>query len=102
MTKKYYSYEQTHHTFKGVKQKRCTKCMKWKDESEFRKDSARKDGLRNRCKDCDRAHDRKRYRKNGKAVRKLLVLLLQTVEVRERVLQKLQGERWIRVAVQGM
>lgn len=72
MTKKYYSYEETHHKFGRVKQKRCRRCRKWQDESEFRKDRARKDGLRLYCKGCDTAYERKRRRKSGRAVRQYL------------------------------
>ena len=37
----------------GVKQKRCTKCKKWKDEIQFSKDSKNKDGLGlNECRSC--------------------------------------------------
>ena len=74
MAKKYYNYEETHRTVKGVKQKRCIKCKKWKDESksEFRKDRVRKDGLVNRCKACDKAYYRKHRKKNRKAVREYL------------------------------
>ncbi|HCO95942.1 MAG TPA: hypothetical protein DIU00_18725 [Phycisphaerales bacterium] len=69
MTKRYYKCEETHHTFNGVKQKRCTKCKKWKDESEFGKDRARKDGLKIYCKGCNKAYALKRRRKIKKAVR---------------------------------
>ena len=74
MAKKYYNYEETHRTVKGVKQKRCTKCKRWKDESksEFCKDRARKDGLKNRCKACDKAYERKHYRKNSKRIKEYL------------------------------
>ena len=43
--KRYFRYEETHRTVDGVKQKRCTKCKKWKDESKFGKDRYGKDGL---------------------------------------------------------
>ncbi len=72
MAKRYYSYEETHHTFKGVKQKRCTKCKRWKEENEFGKDRARKDGLKIYCKGCNKAYALKLRRKNGKAVREYL------------------------------
>lgn len=75
MTKRYYKCEETHRTFRGVKLKRCTKCKRWKEESEFNKDRARKDGLRIYCKGCDTAYGRKHYRrnrKNKKAVRDYL------------------------------
>jgi len=58
VTKRYYKYKETHRTVKGVKQKRCTKCMKWKRQSvrEFCRDRSKKDGLRIRCKACDKAY----------------------------------------------
>jgi hypothetical protein len=64
MTKKYYSYEETHRTVSGRKQKLCTKCIKWKDKREFHKDRYRKDGLKIRCKECDKADAHERRRKN--------------------------------------
>jgi len=44
--------------------KRCAKCKKWKEESEFSKNRIRKDGLRVWCKDCDSEYNRKRYEEN--------------------------------------
>lgn len=72
MTKKYHKYEETHRTVKGVKQKLCTKCMNWKGESEFRKESARKDGLSRLCRECYSAYGRAMYRKDKKHVRERL------------------------------
>ena len=42
--------------------KRCSKCGKLKDESEFPKDRTRKDGLHQRCKACKNAYSRQRYK----------------------------------------
>ena len=72
MTKKRYGYEETHRTVKGVKQKFCTKCKQWKEESEFHKDRAAKDGLSFQCGDCGRDYERKRYRKDRKHVKEVL------------------------------
>ena len=72
MTKRYYKYEETHRTVNGRKQKLCTRCKKWKEESEFNKDRNYKDGLANRCRDCDRTYDRERYRKGKKDVKERL------------------------------
>jgi len=66
MTKRYYKCEETHQTFNGVKHKRCTKCKRWKEESEFCKDRARKDGLKIYCKGCNNAYSLRRRRKNRK------------------------------------
>ncbi len=67
--KKYFVYEERHRTIDGVKQKRCTKCKKWTDESKFGKDRYGKDGLRYDCKDCVRAYIRERYKKEGKGLK---------------------------------
>jgi len=72
MARHYYSYEEKHRTVNGVKQKRCTKCKKWKEESEFCKDRNSKDGLRIWCRDCDRARDQERYKKDRKHVKEHL------------------------------
>ena len=42
--------------------KRCSKCGKLKDESEFPKDRTRKDGLHQRCKACKNEYSRQRYK----------------------------------------
>ncbi len=68
--KQYFVYEESHRTIDGVKQKRCTKCKKWKDETKFGKDRSRKDGLDYDCKDCVRAYMRGRYKKEGKGLKK--------------------------------
>ncbi len=68
--KKYLRYEERHRIVNRVKQKRCTKCKKWKDESKFGKDSNNKDGLRYWCKDCVRAYKRECYKKEGKGLKK--------------------------------
>lgn len=66
MTKRYYKYRETHRTVKSRKQKYCTKCKKWKGESEFGIDRAKRDGLNIRCKDCYKAYTRELYRKYRK------------------------------------
>jgi hypothetical protein len=70
MTKRYYKYGETHRAVKGVKQKRCTKCRKWKEESQYRKQSSTKDGLRPYCKDCELKYERERYRRKGKGLKR--------------------------------
>ncbi len=67
--KKYIRYEESHRTVIGVKQKHCSKCEKWKDESKFGKDRYGKDGLRYCCKDCVRVDNRERYKKEGKRLK---------------------------------
>ena len=63
MSKKYYKYEETHQTFNGVKHKRCSKCKKWKAESEFYKKRQNKDGLAIWCKECANKATNKARRK---------------------------------------
>ena len=58
--KKYYRYEECHRVVKGVKEKRCRRCGKWKAESEFYKDHRHKDGLAVWCKDCVRKSRKRR------------------------------------------
>ena len=60
--KKYYRYEQSHRIVKGIKEKRCRKCKKWKAESEFYRHRRNKDGLEVWCKVCINKANRK-YRK---------------------------------------
>ncbi len=67
--KKYIRYEESHRAIDGVKQKRCLKCEKWKDESKFGMDRSRKNGLKYWCKDCERADNRERYKKEGKGLK---------------------------------
>jgi len=67
--KRYFRYEESHRTIDGVKQKRCSKCKKWKDKSKFGKDRSHKDGLGYDCKDCVRVDNRERYKKEGKGLK---------------------------------
>ena len=70
MVKRRYSYEESHRTINGIKQKRCSKCKKWKKESEFTKTPRYKDGLDSWCKECHHKYGRKYYRRDGISVRK--------------------------------
>jgi len=72
MVKRYYKCEETHQTVKGVKLKRCTKCKRWKEVSEFCMDRARKDGLKVYCNACIKMYALRRNRKNKKPVRDYL------------------------------
>ncbi len=67
--KKYFRYEESHRTIDGVKQKRCSKCEKWKDEIMFSKRPGNKSGVCSWCKDCRRADMRERYKKEGKGLK---------------------------------
>ncbi len=66
---KYLRYEKRHRVVDGVKQKRCSRCKKWKAEREFYKDRVRKDGLKFRCKECSKKANRNYHKKRQKAVR---------------------------------
>ena len=55
--KRYLKYEERHRTIHGMKQKRCSKCKKWKDESGFSMDVSCKDRLSLWCKDCCRKYN---------------------------------------------
>ena len=50
--KKYFRFEDLHRVVRGVKQKRCGRCKKWKPESTFYKHHRHIDGLAVWCKGC--------------------------------------------------
>ena len=59
--KKYLIYEERHRVLGSVKQKKCSKCKKWKAESDFYKKRKHKDGLAVNCKKCaDKASNKSR------------------------------------------
>lgn len=45
-------HEEGHRTVHDVKQKRCTRCKQWKDETQFYRSRRSKDGLKSQCKKC--------------------------------------------------
>jgi 5-methylcytosine-specific restriction endonuclease McrA len=53
-----------------LSQKNCTKCKKWKFMIEFGKDASRKDGLKDKCRQCSNEIQREWYKKNPDKVRK--------------------------------
>ena len=64
VSRKYFTYEQSHRVVDGVKQKRCCGCTTWKAESEFYKKRKNKDGLAGWCKKCaDKATNKCRKRR---------------------------------------
>ncbi len=67
--KKYYKYEQRHRLVDGVREKKCTKCKKWKAQSRFSKNRRNKDGSTYWCKKCEAEYSRERYRKNRKSLK---------------------------------
>ncbi len=87
-TRRNYSYEESHRTVRGVKQKHCSKCKRWKAESKFAKHSTYGDGLRYWCKDCEREYKRRYYKKNRKAVKKCL-----RYEERHRIVNRVKQKR---------
>ena len=59
-----YSYKESHRVVGSVKQKRCSRCNKWKAESEYYKKRKHKDGLSHWCKKCsDKANNDARRRR---------------------------------------
>jgi hypothetical protein len=70
MAKRRYSYEESHRTVNGVRQKRCSKCKKWKSESKFGRLRRNKDGLRWWCFDCRNERRRKYYDRHRKTTRR--------------------------------
>jgi hypothetical protein len=48
----YISFKDRHRTVNRVKQKLCTMCGEWKELNEYYKNSAARDGLMGRCKEC--------------------------------------------------
>ena len=61
--RRYLRYEDRHRVVKGIKQKLCRKCNRWKNESEFYKNRSEKDGLDNQCRKCS-------YEATGKSRKK--------------------------------
>ena len=50
--------------------KQCSKCNKWKDESEFYERGRYKDGLSYWCRKCESEYDRERYNKGEGRLKK--------------------------------
>jgi len=48
----YLRFKDRHRTVNRVKQKLCTNCGEWKEENEYYKNSAVRDGLMGKCKEC--------------------------------------------------
>ncbi len=72
MAKRFRSYEESHRTVSGVKQKLCFRCKKWKDESQFHRNRRSKDGIQWKCKECESKYARKRYKRISKTGRRNL------------------------------
>jgi len=69
---KRFRYEECHRVVKGTKEKLCSKCRKWKGESQFFKSRSSKDGLQWPCKECESKYVRKHYEEIRKSGRKNL------------------------------
>jgi hypothetical protein len=50
--KKRLRYEERHRVVNGAKEKLCSKCGKWRSESQFNKNRSSKDGLIGWCRKC--------------------------------------------------
>ena len=62
-------YDERRRVVWDTREKLCSKCEKWKSESQFCKSRRPKDGIEWRCKECQSKYDRKRYdqiRKGGR------------------------------------
>jgi hypothetical protein len=66
--KKYRSFEEAHREVRGVRQKQCSGCRRWKPEDEFYKNHKTKDGLGCLCKKCT-AEAARKYRERRLAVK---------------------------------
>jgi len=58
--KKRLGYDERHRVVNGVREKSCSKCGKWRDESQFCKNRSSKDGLLGWCRECLSAARKKR------------------------------------------
>ncbi len=94
--RRYLRYEESHRTNDGMKQKRCSKCKKWKDESKFGKFRYSKDGLNYACKDCRRTYAREHNTKEGKGLKKKYYIYEECHRVEDGVKQKrcCRCKRW--------
>jgi hypothetical protein len=68
LVKKYLRSEERHRWVGKVKEKRCSKCRKWKAESDFYKNRQHIDGLAGWCKACANKATNKSHKKRRKAV----------------------------------
>ena len=59
--KKRLRYKDRHRIVNGIREKSCSKCEKWIDESQFSKNRRGKDGLVGWCKECSRVAHKKRW-----------------------------------------
>ena len=67
--KKTLGYEESHRVVGGVKQKRCSRCKRWKAESEFYRLRRRRDGLALWCKECTNKANKRFHNKRRLAVK---------------------------------
>ncbi len=69
LVKKYLGPEERHRWVGKVREKRCSKCRKWKAESDFYKNRQHIDGLAGWCKKCSNKATNKSRKKRRLAVK---------------------------------
>ncbi len=77
-------YEQRHRIVDGIKEKRCSRCRKWRAEADFTKDPRYKGGRVCQCKKCVWDHKRSYYGYSKKHL---------TYEQRHRVVGRVKQKR---------
>jgi hypothetical protein len=60
-------YEDRHRVVKGIRQKLCSKCNRWKNETAFYKDGLARDGLNGWCRKCVCEAARASYKRRSAA-----------------------------------
>jgi hypothetical protein len=65
-SRRYFRYEERHRVVRGLKEKRCSRCKKWRPEAQFYRRTRHKDGLSVWCKECaDKATNSCRRRRSA-------------------------------------
>ena len=70
--RQYLRYEERHRTVRGIKEKLCCSCKKWKYESCFHKNRRTNDGMSYKCRECHRKDGRKNLERKTSDARKNL------------------------------
>jgi hypothetical protein len=66
--RRYLQYGDRHRVIKGAKEKLCSKCRKWKKESEYYKYRSSKDGLMGQCRKCSYKPAHKSHKRRPKLI----------------------------------